>query len=130
MTRVNRSPRSKRELSQGLNSERRLRHRSEFKRFFQGAQVFRFPECVLFRIENQSGHFRLGVTFKAKGSSIQRNKVKRQVREAFRRAASSLGSFDYNVVIPRHASLDHPYPVRLGESLRKGLRRVVRKDEV
>ncbi|MCC7442246.1 MAG: ribonuclease P protein component [Bdellovibrionales bacterium] len=92
---------------------RRLRVRSEFLRFFGDRQVARLGECVIFRVANELKHPRLGITLKARGTSVERNAVKRVVREAFRRSASTLGAFDYNVVIPKEKVLSFPYPQRL-----------------
>jgi ribonuclease P protein component len=75
-------------------------------------------------VKNSLGHFRLGITLKARGSSLQRNRVKRQIREAFRKHALMLGSFDYNVVIPQSKKLTHPFPEKLGERLRLELKRL------
>jgi ribonuclease P protein component len=58
---------------------------------------------------------------KARGSSIDRNKVKRQIREVFRTHAELLGSYDYNVVVPATKKLTHPYSLKLGDCLRKRL---------
>lgn len=74
---------------------------------------------------NELGHFRLGITLKARGSSIERNRVKRQVRESFRIHAEILGSFDYNVVIPGSKKIAHPYHLKLGACLRRELARAV-----
>jgi ribonuclease P protein component len=58
---------------------------------------------------------------KARGSSVDRNKTKRRVREAFRRLAEQLGSFDYNVVVPGSRKLTHPYPRKLYAAITKEL---------
>ena len=76
----------------------------------------------MFRVKNDLGHFRLGITLKARGSSVNRNRVKRQIRESFRTHAEILGSYDYNVVIPAAKKLVHPFPKKLGESLRRELK--------
>lgn len=83
--------------------------------------MFRLRECTIFRIKNDLGHFRLGITLKARGTSVQRNKVKRQIRESFRTQRAILGSYDYNVVIPASKRLAHPFAIRLGDCLRTGL---------
>ena len=54
---------------------------------------------MIFRIPNPSDHFRLGITFKIKCSSVERNLLKRQIRESFRNLGPVLGGFDYNFVI-------------------------------
>ncbi len=70
---------------------------------------------------NELGHFRLGITLKARGSSVERNQVKRRIRESFRTQAAILGSFDYNVVVPGSKKMAHPYPRKLGACLRREL---------
>ncbi|MEK6578258.1 MAG: ribonuclease P protein component [Bdellovibrionota bacterium] len=104
-----------------LSPNRRLHFSWEYRRFFQNSAVCRLSECIIFRVPNELGHFRLGITIKARGSSLDRNKVKRRVREAFRTRAPVLGSFDYNVVIPKTKKMAHPYPRLLGLSLKEGL---------
>jgi ribonuclease P protein component len=84
--------------------------------------VFRLRECTIFRISNKLKHFRLGITLKARGSSIDRNRVKRQIRESFRTQAEILGGYDYNVVIPGTKKLTHVYAEKLGDCLKKDLK--------
>ncbi len=76
-------------------------------------------DCVLFRIPNHHGHFRLGITIKAKCNSVERNRIKRQIREVFRHIKDQLGSFDYNVVVSTTKKLDYSYARRLGNTLRE-----------
>ncbi len=104
-------------MSQDLRHSKRLHYRWQYRLFFNGAEVFRLRECVVFRIPNTLGHFRLGITLKARGSSLERNRVKRQVREGMRRFGDRLGSYDYNVVIPATRKMAHPFPIRLGKCL-------------
>ncbi|HAR43032.1 MAG TPA: ribonuclease P protein component [Bdellovibrionales bacterium] len=116
---------TKSDRTQALTPKKRLLHSWEYRRFFNQSSVFRLSECIIFRIPNDLGHFRLGITLKAKGSSVDRNKTKRQIREAFRRRAPLLGSFDYNVVIPASKKLAHPYSRQLGLCFRNELNRVL-----
>ncbi len=87
--------------------------------------MFRLTECTIFRVPNEFGHFRLGITLKARGTSVERNQVKRQIRESFRTQAEILGSFDYNVVISGAKKMAHPYPRKLGACLRRELAHAV-----
>ena len=98
---------------------RRLHYPREYRQFFQKSEVFRLPECVIFRIKNDLGHYRLGITIKARGLSVDRNKAKRQIREAFRTHEHYLGSFDYNVVVPGTKKTGHPYPRLLAQCLKE-----------
>jgi ribonuclease P protein component len=84
--------------------------------------VFRLKECTIFRIPNDLGHFRLGITLKARGSSLDRNRVKRTIRESFRTQSDILGAFDYNIVIPGTKKLARPYSEKLGACLMKDLK--------
>lgn len=77
----------------------RLHQRREFLRFFEGSEVHRLVRCAVFRVPNACGHFRLGVTFKTRMNSVERNAIRRRIREAMRRMAPELGAFDYNVVV-------------------------------
>jgi ribonuclease P protein component len=113
--------------SQSLSHERRLHHNWEYRRFFNQSELFRLSECLVFRIKNDLGHFRLGITLKARGTSLERNRVKRQIRENIRKLAAQLGSFDYNVVVPQTKKMSHPYPKKLGACIREELGRALAK---
>ena len=89
--------------------------------------MYRLRECTIFRIPNELGHYRLGITMKAKGSSVERNRVKRQIRESFRIQSSVLGGFDYNVVIAANKKMAHPYPERLGKCIKSDLSNVLKR---
>ena len=97
--------------------EYRLHYHWEYRRFFQGADVLRLRDCAIFRLPNEHGHFRLGVTIKAKCNSVARNRVKRAVRESFRHLKERLGSYDYNVVVSGARTLDFDYARRLRKAL-------------
>jgi ribonuclease P protein component len=117
---------AKRASAASFGRGRRLLQSWQFRKFFGKNEVFRLAECVVFRIPNELGHFRLGVTLKARGSSVERNKVKRAIRESFRTQAALLGSHDYNVVVPAHKKMAHPYHLKLGRCLREELPRVLK----
>lgn len=72
---------------------------------------------MIFRIRNTLGHFRVGITIKNRASSIERNRIKRAVREFFRQHGGRLGSYDYNVVIPATKKPVFPYHLRLRDCL-------------
>ena len=100
---------------------KRLHYRWEYRRFFGKSERLRLSECVIYRIPNEVGHYRLGITVKARVNSVERNRVKRQVREVFRHRQAILGSFDYNVVIPSEKKAGFPFPRILREALEKEL---------
>lgn len=84
----------------------RLHRPADFRKFFQGSEVLRLKTGLIFRIPNGREHFRLGFTIKCRGSAVQRNAVKRSVREVFRLHAEQAGTFDYNLVLPDRLKLD------------------------
>jgi len=77
----------------------RVLKRSDFLAFFEGSDVRRFGPCLIFRISNDRGIPRLGLTIKAKKSSVTRNQIKRTIRDVFRKCSDRLGSYDYNIVV-------------------------------
>jgi ribonuclease P protein component len=95
----------------------RVRSRREYLRFFDGSQVKRLGACTLFWIPGSQAHARLGITIKARVNSVYRNKLKRQIRESFRNHRGSLGSLDFNVVVPGSFRVDHTSPGRVRKAL-------------
>jgi ribonuclease P protein component len=83
---------------------KRFHYRRDYLRIFSQSERLALPSCRVFRLLNDSGHFRLGVTVKTKANAVVRNRIKRTIRELFRLNQAFLGSFDYNVVV----SMDHP----------------------
>ena len=83
--------------------------------------AYRLTECTVFRVPNEFGHFRVGISIKARPGSVMRNRIKRAIRESFRHIQQDLGAYDYNVVITAARKLNHTYPSRLGASLRNEL---------
>jgi ribonuclease P protein component len=107
----------------------RLHYRWEYLKFFGKSEVIRLEEATIFRIPNHYGHFRVGITIKSKGRSVDRNAVKRQIREYFRSEGSNLGHFDYNVVIPARKKMVFPYPQKLRKSLESELVHAIHSGE-
>lgn len=89
------------------HKEDRIRRRGEFLRFFKNGTAHRFGVCTVFRLSNTLGRPRLGVTVKAKVNSVQRNRLKRVIREVFRLRKDRIAAFDYNVVVPGQVRVDH-----------------------
>lgn len=111
--------------SRAFPPEVRLHYSWQYRAFFQGAFVLRLSQCTIFRIPNQQGLFRLGISIKSRGRSVDRNRVKRRIREQFRLLRSELGAFDYNVFIPAHKKMTPPYPRALFMCLEKELRQAL-----
>lgn len=69
----------------------------------------------------------MGITFKAKGSSIERNRVKRCVREVFREKGEYLKGFDFNILIPNRFKINYAYVKRLRAHLLEELEKWEKK---
>ena len=85
----------------------RVRFRSEYLKFFQGSEMKRLGVCTLFRLPGVGSGARLGITVKARVNSVQRNRLKRQIRESFRLNRSRLPLADYNIVVPGGVRVGH-----------------------
>ena len=80
----------------------RLHHKSEFDRVFREGRRFGDSLVLMLVRPNQLAHARLGLAVSAKsvGNAINRNRVKRLVRESFRLHLTNLPAVDI-VVNPR-----------------------------
>lgn len=95
----------------------RVRFRQEYLAFFNGSKVQRMGSCLVFRIPNEKGLARLGITVKSRTNSVYRNKIKRQVRDCFRLNREKLEAFDYNVVIPSQVKINFQTPALVRRQL-------------
>ncbi len=65
--------------------EHRLHRKADIQRTLQRGRKRVFPELVLYSLDNGLGHARLGLSVSRKtGNAVQRNRIKRRLREAFR----------------------------------------------
>jgi ribonuclease P protein component len=78
----------------------RLTKRSEFLILSRGAKRVHTPHFVILSKANDTGENRLGVTVSAKvGKAVIRNRIKRRLREIFRRHRQRLAGYrDYVIV--------------------------------
>ena len=74
------------EANHGFSREQRLRKRREFLVAYERGAKIQAAHFVLYILENDLPHHRLGVTVSRKiGPAVVRNRIKRQLREVFRR---------------------------------------------
>lgn len=88
-----------RESNFSFSRSKRLTESHQFVRLFDRPQVFRARTYHAFCKENDVGFARLGITIKGKISSVWRMRLKRIVREWFRKEQKTMGSKDINVVL-------------------------------
>jgi ribonuclease P protein component len=107
---------------EGHPRERRLRRRAEYLRIYEEGRRLHGHLLVIFVSPGDGSGPRLGITVTRRaGGAVVRNRLRRRVREAFRRAAATraLGPLDFVVnVSPRAART--PY-----EELRNELNRLL-----
>jgi ribonuclease P protein component len=79
-----------------MDARWRLRKREDFARLRQRGKVYRHALVHLSVIQNELTHCRFGyITGKSVGNAVQRNRVRRLLREAVRlRVAEFAGGFD------------------------------------
>ena len=87
--------------------ERRLRQASEFDRLYKFGYRVTTKYFVLYGLKTDRSTARLGLTVSRKiGSAVRRNRVKRLLRELFRRHCASLLRHAYDLVVNARRGID------------------------
>ena len=96
---------------------RTLNKNWQFNRVYGRGKSYVHPHCVLYVAKNRLGYTRIGLTATKKvGHAVQRNRLRRQLREIYRlHEASFVPGYDL-VVVARsraigadYAALEHAY---------------------
>lgn len=97
----------------------RILRRMEFRRVYEEGQRRSASLCTIFYRPNGLPETRLGITVPSRvGGAVLRNRIKRRVREVFRRNRLALpGGWDI-VINPRTQAAEIAYPVLQKELLR------------
>ena len=83
----------------------RLTKRSEFLNVSSGARRIHTPHYIVISKPNDKGESRLGITVSAKvGKAVIRNRIKRHLREFFRRHRREIPSHQDIVIIARRGA--------------------------
>lgn len=90
----------------GLTSKRRLKSRPQFDRVFDHKCISRDKYFAVYACPNNEQMSRLGlvVSRRVSNRAVDRNRIKRQIREDFRQSVTELENLDY-VVVARNAAL-------------------------
>lgn len=87
-----------------------LKNRRDFKRVIDCGRRKKLENIIAYRLPNQLGITRLGIsTTKRTGGSVDRNRVKRRVREAVRKNASFLPPGEDIVIVAGRKCLEAPF---------------------
>ena len=87
----------------------RIRMKRDFQRVYASRHRRESGPLLLYGCPNQLPHPRLGLSVSRKvGGAVRRVRIKRQLRESFRRIKADFSpSFDFIVVVRPHKTLDH-----------------------
>ncbi len=95
--------------SEGLPKTARLRKRAQFQELSHTGSKFHSANFVVIKKSNVGRESRLGITVSAKvGNAVVRNRIKRQIREFFRRHRSQLPKAGDFLVVARSSAADLP----------------------
>jgi ribonuclease P protein component len=100
----------------------RLRLKHEFQRVYESRHRRESGPLLVYGQPNELGHPRIGLSVGRKvGNAVVRTRIKRQLRECFRRVkADFTEAFDFVVVVRPHGKMDHAeYRRHLESAMRK-----------
>jgi ribonuclease P protein component len=109
------------EATESFPKSARLRKRPEFLKLSRTGRKIHTPNFIVIFEKNERGESRLGITVSGKvGNAVARNKIKRLVREFFRRHRSALSPDVDVLVIAKKSAIDVPFSL-VGSELRGSL---------
>lgn len=80
----------------------RVKREKDFKAIFKDGTSFANRKFVIYQLENQQNHFRVGLSVSKKlGNAVTRNQIKRRIRHILQSAKGSLVEHVDFVVIAR-----------------------------
>ena len=90
----------------GFDTSKRLTNSRQFSKVLRQGQTQRNPLFVIVSLPNDQATGRLGVTVSKKVSkkAVQRNRIKRLIRETFRHHHSQLKNHDFVIIARGHAA--------------------------
>ncbi len=93
---------------EGLSKKERLRYRKDFERVYRVGKRVRLPYLTVILAPNSLGVRRMGLSVSKKlGKAVRRNKIKRILREIFRRNKHIFPEAYDIIFIPKIGILDY-----------------------
>ena len=109
--------------SESFPRQLRLRRRSEFRAVQERGRKVHTAHFLLFALDGQAGEPRFGITASRKvGSAVVRNRLKRYLREVFRRHRAEFPRDKSLVVLVKHAAAELDAQAVAAEILRASRR--------
>ncbi len=106
-----------------LRRSARVRKRSEYKRIQDRGRKIHTAHLLVFVLPDEGSSTRLGITVSRKvGNAVQRNRMKRYIREAFRRHRDRFGTGWALVVLVKRDGSEAEYSTVEAELLGVGKR--------
>ncbi len=118
-------------MNQGFSREYRLLNQQQYKPVFDSADLRLSAQGILLLASyNQLEHARLGLVLGKKNIrlAVQRNRIKRQVREHFRKTQAQLPAMD--IVVLARRGLDQQDNTQLQKTLTGLWRRLLKQGKV
>ena len=110
----------------------RVKREKDFKAIFKGGTSFANRKFVVYQLENQQNHFRVGLSVSKKlGNAVTRNQIKRRIRHILLSVREHLAdNVDFVVIARKGAeSLDYAemeknllHVLKLSKIYREGIR--------
>jgi ribonuclease P protein component len=109
--------------SESFSRQLRLRRRSEFRAVQERGRKVHTAHFLLFALDGPAGETRFGITASRKvGSAVVRNRLKRYLREVFRRHRAEFPPDKSLVVMVKRAAAELDAAAVAGEILRASRR--------
>ncbi|WAA12296.1 ribonuclease P protein component [Fervidibacillus halotolerans] len=93
-----------------MKKKYRIKKNEEFQRIFKKGKSAANRQFIIYRLENERDHFRIGLSVSKKiGNAVVRNRIKRYIRQVFHELEQEIRpSYDL-IIIARKPAKDMDY---------------------
>ena len=93
-------------MSESYSKDYRLIHKNDFKNIFKGSRRTKTSELTYFQKSNESTKSRVGISISRKiCNAVFRNRIKRELRESFRKSTYKDIGKDILIIIKKRDAL-------------------------